>query len=81
LQVWHRAILPGDRPEPYGVLVCVDRRPASAAELLLDTDLVSRRGGPFDLALELGGGRTWEFRRRSVGQDSNPDIPLSGLES
>ena len=23
LQVWHRAILPGDAPAPYGILLCV----------------------------------------------------------
>src|SRR5205823_14428060 len=29
IQTWHRALLPGDRPEPYGILLCIRSLPGS----------------------------------------------------
>jgi hypothetical protein len=61
-QLWRRAILPGDRPEPYGILVCVDLSRVATAGPLHDSHLLTHSDGPFELALELGGGILWAFR-------------------
>jgi hypothetical protein len=60
LQTWHRAILPGDRPEPSGLLLCVDASADGAADYT--TRLVPHAEQPFALALDVGGGRVLEFR-------------------
>jgi hypothetical protein len=62
LQTWHRAILPGDRPKPYGLLLCV--RPADGEEPQFETLLVSQPDGSAELALDVGGGQALHFRRR-----------------
>ena len=64
LQTWHKTILPGDRPEPYGVLLW-----ASALDLPVEADtyvahLAAPSGEPYELALEVGGGLRLEFRLR-----------------
>ncbi len=59
-QTWHKAILPGDRPEPWGVLLCARRanvQPAYTARL------TAPREEPIDLALDVGGEMTLVFRR------------------
>jgi hypothetical protein len=64
LQTWHRAILPGDLPAPYGVLLCVrclDRGPVPEPPLFV-TRLVHRAEAAGDLHLDLGGGLVLEFR-------------------
>src|SRR5262249_49179285 len=38
LQTWYRALLPGDVPEPYGLLLCV--RDAAGAEAALAAELI-----------------------------------------
>jgi hypothetical protein len=61
LQTWHRAILPGDRPKPHGLLLCV-----RAAEDVLPrfrARLVREDEAPCDLRVALGGGLVLEFRR------------------
>jgi hypothetical protein len=61
LQTWHRALLAGDRPKPYGLLLCVrgaDDTPAWGTRLLREPE------APFGLALALGGGVVLEFRLR-----------------
>jgi hypothetical protein len=62
LQSWHRVILEGDRPEPYGLLLCVrgqvrpDPGPLYAGRLVPDPE------EPFALAIDLGGRLFLEFR-------------------
>jgi hypothetical protein len=71
LQVWHRAILPGDAPEPYGLLVCVRGKLLSATPPYV-TQLVAAPDAAFALAVDVGGGRVLEFRTnpsRSGGLD------------
>jgi hypothetical protein len=61
LQTWHRAILPGDAPQPYGVLLCV-RGAAPAPHLpLFATEL--RTPGEAELWLDLGGRLRLAFHR------------------
>jgi hypothetical protein len=61
MQTWHRALLPGDPPEPYGLLLCARDAPGAraplAAELIridgnddLDVELVVDVGGRMGLA-------------------------------
>jgi hypothetical protein len=59
LQTWHRAALPGDRPAPHGVLLCVrgleGGQPAYAARL------ATRAEADGDLTLDVGGVLALEF--------------------
>lgn len=59
VQTWHRAVLPGDRPEPYGILLCVDRSvppaPAYGARLVRCPSPTAA------LTLDVGGGSVLEF--------------------
>jgi hypothetical protein len=66
LQTWHKAILPGDPAEPYGILVCVRTLPDADDEPLYTARLAAPSAEPFDLALEIGGGWRLEFRRPST---------------
>ena len=61
LQTWHRAILPGERPKPHGLLLCV--RPVDNEDPEFETRLVRLSEGSGDLILEVGGGLVLEFRR------------------
>jgi hypothetical protein len=63
LQVWHRAILPGDPAEPYGIVLCVRSNPLSAPCPIYRTRLVRAPAPRCALALELGGGLVLEFQR------------------
>jgi hypothetical protein len=56
-QTWHRAVLPGEPPEPYGVLLCVrtaGELPGSVGELRL----TGVREAGAGLCVDLGG-RRW----------------------
>jgi hypothetical protein len=65
LQSWHKAILPGEAPAPYGVLFCIrceeqeTQRPPFVARFVQECE------EPFALALDVGGGLVMEFRERS----------------
>jgi len=60
LQTWHKAILPGDVPEPYGLLLCV--RPADEGSGPLGKCcLASSRDAVGEVLLEVGGGMTLAF--------------------
>jgi hypothetical protein len=66
LQTWHRALLPGDVPAPFGVLLyvrCIDRVPGLEPPAF-GTRLVPRSEAAGDLHLDLGGGLVLEFRMR-----------------
>jgi hypothetical protein len=61
LQVWHRALLPGDRPEPYGLLVCIRMRDRAVSERLYQTRLAREGENAADLILDVGGGLGLEW--------------------
>jgi hypothetical protein len=63
VQIWHRAILPGGRAEPYGILLCVRTLPHSSPAPTYRTSLVDAPDPAFALAVALGGGIVLEFRR------------------
>jgi hypothetical protein len=60
LQTWHRAILPGDAPKPYGLLLVVAVTEAAPS---FTTRLMRQPETPFALALALGGGLVLEVRK------------------
>ncbi len=62
-QVWHRALLPGDCPEPYGVLVYVDIRHLGGSERRYHTRLAKAAESAADLILDVGGGFNFELYR------------------
>ena len=76
-QVWHRALLPGDRPEPYGLLVCIDSRYRTAPDRLYHTRLVKSGESAADLILDVGGGLELAFLLDSPDRHT-PSIPLLG---
>ena len=59
LQIWHRAILPGDVPEAFGILVDV-RAAASVSGPIYGAHLI-KAAEPAALALEVGGGMALGF--------------------
>jgi hypothetical protein len=65
LQTWHKAILPGDRPVPYGLLMCVRAKSDANTEPVYAARLVGVGEEDFDLALDVGGGLRLEFRREA----------------
>ena len=63
LQVWRRELLPGDKPEPFGFLLCVRGASVDPALGLHRASLVAAPASPCELAIDVGG-RTWlEFLR------------------
>jgi hypothetical protein len=56
LQTWHRAILPGDPPEPYGLLLNVRTRDIAPPADLWAMRLVGGREAAGSLWVEVGGG-------------------------
>jgi hypothetical protein len=58
LQTWHRAILPFEPPESYGVLVVAQCDLRCPEGISYGTRLVKTCEEPFALALDLGGGQT-----------------------
>jgi hypothetical protein len=65
LQVWHRAILPGDIPQPYGLLLCVRSRGGAQSGPVQRGELVAELSQGYELAIAVGGGRWLEFHARS----------------
>ena len=63
LQVWHRAILPGDRPEPYGIVFYLRSVSRSLGSPVYRTRMVKTPAPGCSLALDLGGGLVLEFQR------------------
>ena len=62
LQTWNRAILEGDRPEPYGVLLCVRRCAGPVAQPIRTARLLAAKDAPADaLRLDVGGGLVLSF--------------------
>jgi hypothetical protein len=81
LQTWHKVLLPGEPPEPWGVLMCVrrtDAQPDYVARLTPTCD------PPFALALDVGGEMSLIFQPivyRQLESESAvglPSPPYSG---
>jgi hypothetical protein len=63
LQTWHRAILPGESPGPYGVLLCVRCLPTDdLSRSVFTTQLVRRSEAEGELRVEVGGGMVLDCR-------------------
>ena len=66
LQVWHKAVLPGDLPTPYGLLVCSRSQSRLDAGPVFHTQLVPGSRGaaesPSSLTIDVGGGMVLEFQ-------------------
>ncbi len=60
LQTWHRAVLPGDRPEPYGLLLCVRTGEPPPPGDLWTTRLVAPELATGGLVVDVGGGLVLE---------------------
>src|SRR5437879_5694614 len=66
LQPWRKVILPGERPETYGVLMCArcpdpDHRSGLESEAIYRSCLVSEPQSTADLAVDVGGGMVLVF--------------------
>ena len=66
LQPWRKVILPGERPETYGVLMCArcldpSLRSGSESEAAYHSCLVSEPQSNADLAVDVGGGKILTF--------------------
>ncbi|SRR5260370_27161723 len=66
LQPWRKVILPGERPETYGVLMCArcsdpDHRSGLESEAIYRSCLVSEPPATADLAVDVGGGMVLVF--------------------
>jgi len=68
LQLWQRAILPRDPPEPYGILLCVRSKPLVPRCPSYTARLVTTPAISCALAIELGGGLVLEFQRNEVAK-------------
>jgi hypothetical protein len=77
LQTWHRVILSGEAPRPWGVLLCV-RCLDDAAEVDYVAQLGRAAEGAFDLALEVGGGMRLQFRRAPLSFSGEPEATAPG---
>ncbi len=62
VQTWHKAVLPGDEPKPYGVLLCVRVADAPTGAKCLEARLEREPGGNVPLALDVGGETVLTFR-------------------
>jgi hypothetical protein len=61
-QVWHRTILPGEPPRPYGLLVIVRQTGSTfRPEVLCESRLVEVGSARGELVLQVGGGTALEF--------------------
>jgi hypothetical protein len=72
VQGWHKPVLPGDRPEPYGLLLFV-RAVAAGTAAPYTMQMVPAPGG--ELSLDVGGGLWLEFH----GADAAPPPHEGGL--
>jgi len=61
LQTWHKAILPGDAPAPYGVLLYARTQGELPAGPFWTIQLVQVREATSDLVLDVGGGMALAF--------------------
>jgi hypothetical protein len=63
LQTWHRTILPGESPRPYGVLLCVRTRSANdPTDTRFTLHLVRPGEAEGDLRMNVGGGMVLDLR-------------------
>lgn len=62
LQTWHKAILPGERPEPYGILLAVRTVDEGDGPNVFAVGLAPHSTELRDLIVDVGGGLRLEFR-------------------
>jgi hypothetical protein len=63
LQTWHRALVPGDAPTPYGVLLCAWAGEADGCEPgMYEARLVETASDDSELVVDVGGLRVLELR-------------------
>jgi hypothetical protein len=67
LQTWHRVLLPGEAPEPYGVLLCVRCGDRPGARPAFVTRLAPQSAPGGELDLDLGGGLVLAFDAAQPG--------------
>jgi hypothetical protein len=79
LQTWHRAILPGDAPQPYGVLLCVRCPVEGGAGPLFTTRLTTRALAAGDLEVDVGGGLVLELKVARSRSERDPTRGASRL--
>src|SRR5262249_55522494 len=53
LQVWHAGILPGDRPEPQGILLVIRASADDQKAFIYQTELAPLSASRFELSIEL----------------------------
>lgn len=63
LQTWHRVILPGDRPQPWGLLVWIGAMRETVARADYEMRVVKGSADDCELAIELGGLRYLRVRK------------------
>jgi hypothetical protein len=66
IQPWRRAILPGDRPELYGILIWIGATAATkenSRRVVYRAQLVKSQDVAVEIALDMGGGLVIEFKR------------------
>jgi len=62
LQTWHRIYLPGDAPQPHGVLLCVRDRAGDAGNTpVFEMCLRPRVEAKGELRIDVGGGMMLDF--------------------
>lgn len=73
LQTWHRVYLPGDAPQPHGLLLCVRHLKDDAESVALFTmQLRPRAEARGKLRIEVGGGMMLDLcRTSSDGNEAN----------
>jgi hypothetical protein len=59
--IWHRAIMTGERPEPYGILLDVRAPVGPVNEPVFSARLMTGLPDSADLAVDVGGGKSLEF--------------------
>ena len=63
MQTWHRAILPGESPQPYGLLLCVrGLPPGDQPDGVFTMRLVRSGEAEGDLRVDVGGGMVLDCR-------------------
>jgi hypothetical protein len=61
IQTWHKAVLPGDRPGPHGILLVL--RTLDEETAAFEARLSRPAAGPCDQSIDVGGGSRLEFHR------------------
>jgi hypothetical protein len=66
LQVWHRALVAGNTPQPYGWLLCIRSEPGPADQPLYHARLTRSLDADADLILDVGGREMLAFMLKTA---------------